>query len=68
MDINANVVPFIGGEEEKMQAGDAKDPSARTPRVILSRWTAKRAGGTAPRARRGWAHRDHLCRVLGQAQ
>ena len=26
MDINANVVPFIGGEEEKMESGDAEDP------------------------------------------
>ena len=40
MDINANVIPFIGGEEEKMQQetqkilGDCKgDQSSRWPRA-----------------------------------
>ena len=54
MDINANVIPFIGGEEEKMQAGDPEDPGRlhgrphRAARRQGERALQSRAGGGRP--------------------
>ena len=66
MDINANVIPFIGGEEEKMQqetqkilgefTGDSHPSLDRQSERALQ----SRAGG-------GWAHRDRQRGIRAQA-
>ena len=66
MDIIANVIPYIGGEEEKMQQetqkilgdfrGDRIEPLARQGQRALQ----SRAGC-------GWPHRHRLGRILRQA-
>ena len=59
MDINANVIPFIGGEEEKMQQetqkilGDYAVRSYCAARRQSERALQSRAGGGRP-------HRNHL--------
>jgi aspartate-semialdehyde dehydrogenase len=66
MDINANVIPYIGGEEEKMQQetqkilGDFRGEPHRAARRQSQRALQSRPGGRRP-------HRHGLGRVLFEA-